>query len=264
MARVTSPWHFKKGAEAWHVVEQICLSPAPKLGGWAGKQLRFLSISRGQSVITDIEQGSLAMNRRCTGLPSMQRMWFHHRGFSLGYTKPRGSPEPAELFFFDPEARLWAQPRLPAGVADASAGMDQWFVARRDGHVYACSLQGWPQWNELIPYPPRDESTNAMWGLPIFHPRLRLAVGAGILFVGAGRYLHGYCTSGERLWTTTLPPAETSAPCTFSTDLPTRQDRLLRLGLGTDQEQVRTGYRYFDTPPKVLYCAGAPRSSAAV
>jgi hypothetical protein len=108
--------------------------------------------------------------------------------------------------------------------------------------MFGYSLQGWPQWNELIPYPPRDESTNAMWGLPIFHPRLHLAVGAGILFVGAGRYLYGYCTSGERLWTATLSTAETSAPCTFSTDLPTRQDRLLRLGLGTDQEQVRTGY----------------------
>lgn len=197
MARIAPAWIFKKGGEAWSVVDQIRLSPAPKLGGWAGKQLRFLAVGRGQSVITDVEQGSLAVNRRCIGLPSMQRMWFHHRGFSLGYTKPRGSPDPAELFFFDPEARLWAQQKLPAGAIEASAGMEQWFVACRDGRVYAFSLEGWPQWNELIPYPPRDNSTNAFWGLPIFHPRLHLAAGGGMLIVGAGQQLHGYSTSGR-------------------------------------------------------------------
>jgi hypothetical protein len=94
----------------------------PKLGGWAGQQLRFLSVSRGQSVITDLEQGSLAVNRRRTELPPLQRMGFHGRGFSLGYMKPRGSPAAAELFFLDPEARLCARQRLPAAAIEAAAG----------------------------------------------------------------------------------------------------------------------------------------------
>ena len=148
MARIDPAWILKKGSEDCTVAERIRLSPAPKLGGWAGQQLRFLSVSRGQSILTDVQPGSLAVNRRVTGLPSMQRMWFSRHGHSLGYTKPRGSAEPAELFFYDSQARLWSQQRLPASVADATAGMEQWSVACRNGRVYAFSFEGNPLWNE--------------------------------------------------------------------------------------------------------------------
>jgi hypothetical protein len=122
MPRVAPAWSFNKGGEEWRIVEQIRISPSPKAGGRAGKQLRFLSASSGQSVITDIDHCTLAVNRRCRRLPAMQRIWFHPRGFSLGYTKPRGSPGPAELFFLDPEAQVCAQRSLAASVIDASAG----------------------------------------------------------------------------------------------------------------------------------------------
>ena len=199
MAPVAAAWTFKKGGEAWKV-EQMRISPAPKLGGWVGQQLRLLSVSRGQSVITDLEQGSLGVNRRSTGLPAMQRMWFHRQGFSLGYSKPRGSPEAAELFFVGPDARLWAQQRLPATAIEASAGNDQWFVACRNGRVYAFSWEGRPLWNQLIPCARRDHATNEFWGLPVFHPRLHLAAEGGLLAMGAEQQFHRYDSSGERLW----------------------------------------------------------------
>ena len=246
MARIAPAWTIKKGEEGWNVVEQIKLSPAPKLGGWAGRQLRFLSVSRGQSVITDLEQGSLAVNRRSTGLPSMQRMWFHHQGgFSLGYTKARGSPEPAELFFVGPDAQLWAQQRLPAPAIEASAGTDQWFVACRNGRVYAFSLDGSPLWNQLIPCARRDSATNEFWGLPVFHPRLYLAADGGLLALGDEQEIHRYDnTSGKRLWSNVLPEMESAGPRTISIDLPTREQRLSRLGLTykAGQDLVRTGY----------------------
>ena len=46
MARIDTAWILKKGSQDCTVAEQIRLSPAPKLGGWAGKQLRLLSVSR--------------------------------------------------------------------------------------------------------------------------------------------------------------------------------------------------------------------------
>jgi hypothetical protein len=244
MPRAVSSWSFSKGGEAWRVIEQIRISPSPKASGRAGKQLRFLSASRGQSVITDIDHCTLAVNRRCRGLPAMQRIWCHPRGFSLGYTKPRGSPGPAELFFLDSEARVCSQRNLAAGVIDASAGEDQWFLACRDGRVYAFTLEGRAQWNELIPYPPRDNSSNALLGLPVFHPRLHLASDGPILAVGAEQDLHRYDESGERLWTELLPRAETKTSQIRSTDLPTRDDRLSKLGLAhtVGQERIQTGY----------------------
>ena len=244
MARVAAAWSIKKGGPAWKVTEQIRISPAPKLGGWAGKQLRLLTVSRGQSVITDLEQGSLAVNRRSPGLPSMQRMWFHGQGFSLGYTKPRASPEPAELFFLGPDAKLWAQQRLPAPAIDAAAGTDQWFVACRNGRVHAFSLDGTPLWSELIPCARRDHATNEFWGLPVFHPRLHLAANSGLLAIGAEQQFHRYDPFGERIWSGVLPAVETSGPRTIAIDFPTREHRLARLGLSHNpgREQVRTGY----------------------
>ncbi len=217
MAQIVPAWTFKKGGEKGPLVEQVRLSPAPKLGGWVGQQLRLVSVSRGQSVITDLEQGSLAVNRRSTGLPSMQRMWFHRQGFSLGYTKPRGSLEPAELFFVGPDARLWARQRLPAAAIQASAGTDQWFVACRDGRIYSFSMDGGPLWNQLIPCARRDNATNEFWGLPIFHPRLHLAVEGGLVVVGAEEQFHRYDASGDRLWSELLPKVETSGPRTART-----------------------------------------------
>lgn len=110
MRRTGSQWVLTKGADRWSVVEQVRVTPAPKLGGWAGKSLRLLSVSRGQSVLTDIEHGSLAVKQRRAGLPSMQRMWFHGQGPALGYMKPRQSPA-AELFFFDSEG-VWSDSGL--------------------------------------------------------------------------------------------------------------------------------------------------------
>ena len=63
----------------------------------------------GQSVITDLEQGSFAQKRRVVGLPLMHRMWFHPEGYSLGYTKKQKIGNPSELYFLDPEARLLLQ-----------------------------------------------------------------------------------------------------------------------------------------------------------
>jgi hypothetical protein len=244
MPRVASAWSFSKGGEEWRIVEQIRISPSPKGGGQAGKQLRFLSASRGQSVITDVDQCTLAVNRQCRGLPAMQRIWFHPRGFSLGYTKPRGSPGPAELFFLDLEARVCSRRNLAAGVIDASAGDDQWFLACSDGRVYAFTLEGRAQWNELVPYPPRDNSSNARLGLPVFHPRLHLASDGSTVAVGAEQDLHRYDASGERLWTEFLPRAETTTSQIRSTDLPTRDDRLSKLGLRqtVGPEGIQTGY----------------------
>ena len=167
VARTDPAWILKKGGEDCIVAERIRLSPAPWLGGWAGKQLRFLSVSRGQSILTDVQPGSLALNRRVTGLPLMQRMWFSRQGHSLGYMKPRGSADPAELFFFDSEARLSSKQQLPAAVADASDGTEQWFVACRNGRVYGFSLDGVPLWNELVPNARRDQSTNGEGPSPV-------------------------------------------------------------------------------------------------
>lgn len=244
MPRTAPEWRFKKGGERWRLAEQIWLSPPPKTGGWAGEQLRLLSVSRGQSVITDLEQGSLAINRRRTGLPSMHQMWFQHRGYSQGYSQHRSSADPPELFFFDPEARLCAKQRLPAAVADASAGTEQWFVACRDGRAYAFSFDGAPQWNQLVPCARRDKATNAMWGLPIFHPRLHLAAHGPALAIAGEQQLHRYESSGERRWSGTLPRLPKSGLGVEPAELPTREDRLARLGLlGTaDRQQIRTGY----------------------
>jgi hypothetical protein len=156
----------------------------------------------------------------------MQRMWFSRHGHSLGYTKPRGSADPAELFFYDSEARLWSQQRLPASVADATAGAEQWFVACRNGRVYAFSFEGNPLWNELIPNARRDQAPNAYWGLPIFHPRLHLAAEGPILAIAAEQEFHRYDSSGERLWTHTLPSLQ-------------RLDRRIEI---TDLPPARTGF----------------------
>jgi hypothetical protein len=244
VARVDSAWTFKKGSGGWTVAEQIRLSPAPKLGGWAGKQLRFLSVTRGQSVLTDVEQGSLAVNRRVSGLPSMQRMWFSRLGYSLGHTKPRGSAGIPELFFIGPEARLWSQQRLPAAVAEATAGTNEWYVACRNGRVYAYGFDGSPLWNELIPHARRDNATNAYWGLPIFHPRLRLAADGPVLAIATEQEFHRYESSGERLFSDTLPPVERIDTRIECSDLPTREDRLSRLGIrqSAPVERVQTGY----------------------
>jgi hypothetical protein len=77
-------------------------------------------------------------------------MWFHGQGPTLGYTKPRGSPDPAELLFFDSEARLVKQQFVPAPITEAGVGTNEWFAACRNGRVYAFSLNGTPLWNELI------------------------------------------------------------------------------------------------------------------
>jgi len=103
---------------------------------------------------------------------------------------------------------------------------------------------GAPQWNQLIPCARRDHATDEFWGLPVFHPRLHLAAAAGLLAVGAEQEIHRYETSGERLWTEGLPSPETSDRRIISTDLPTREQRLSRLGIGwtAGRDQVRTGY----------------------
>ena len=240
VARTHPAWILKKGGEDCIIAERIRLSPAPWLGGWVGKQLRFLSVSRGQSILTDVQPGSLALNRRVTGLPLMQRMWFSRHGHSLGYMKPRGSADLAELFFFDSEARLSSKQQLPAAVADASDGTEQWFVACRNGRVYGFSLDGVPLWNELVPNARRDQSTN---GLPLFHHRLHLAADGPALAIGGEQECHYYAPSGQRLWTNTLPPPPRLGRITI-TDIPTREDRLSRLGLPrtTPEDRVRTGY----------------------
>jgi hypothetical protein len=78
---------------------------------------------------------------------------------------------------------------------------------RRAGVPNGCSAAfSWATYhNELIPYPPRDNSSNALLGLPIFHPRLHLASDGPILADGAEQDLHRYDGSGERLWTELLP-----------------------------------------------------------
>jgi hypothetical protein len=59
-------------------------------------------------------------------------------GISWNYTKNiDASAEPAELFFYYSEARHWSQQRLAAPVADVSSRTEQWFVACRNGRVYA-------------------------------------------------------------------------------------------------------------------------------
>ena len=109
-----------KGADLWKVTEQIRISPIPKWGGSSGRQHRFLSVSRGQSVITDLEQGSLAQRHRYTGLPLMHRLWLHETGHSLGYTKKQKIGNPSELFFLDPEARLLSHRPLPDAVSEVA------------------------------------------------------------------------------------------------------------------------------------------------
>ncbi len=136
------------------------------------------------------------------------------------------------------------QQTLAARVVSVSAGDDQWFVACSDGHIYAFTMEGRAQWNHLVPYAPRDHSTNAEWGLPLFHPRLHLTVDGPILAVGAGQELHCYSDSGDRLWSAVLPQARISAVHTRSTDLPTRDDRLSKLGLArtAGRQPVQTAY----------------------
>ena len=51
----------------------------------------------------------------------------------------------------------------------------------------------------------RDQAPNAYWGLPIFHPRLHLTAEGPILAIAAEQEFHRYDSSGERLWTHTLP-----------------------------------------------------------
>jgi hypothetical protein len=53
------------------------------------------------------------------------------------------------------------------------------------GRVYAFALEGRAQCDELMPCLPRDNSGNALWGLPLFHPRLHLAADGPSLAVGA-------------------------------------------------------------------------------
>jgi hypothetical protein len=241
---VLPEWTISTGVEVLTLARHVRLSPAPKLGGWAGKLLRFLSVSRGESVIRDIDPGNLAVIRRQTGLPILQRMWFHPQGFCLGYTKPRGSSEPAELFFFNTQARLTRQEYLSATVIEASAGTDQWFIACRNGRVYAFSLEGLPLWNTLVPYGQRDNSINELHGLPIFHPRLQLAASQDLLAIAAGEELHCYDTRGRLLWSWRIQDSVNSRAPAVSADLPTRERRLATLGLSdmVGRQQIRTGY----------------------
>lgn len=242
MPRTASRWVLTKGADRWRVVEQVRITPAPKLGGWAGKRLRLLSVSRGESVLTDVEHGSLAVKQRRAGLPSMQRMWFHGQGPTLGYTEPRQSPDAAELFFFDSDARLVKQHLMPAAVYGAGAGINEWFVACRNGRVYAFSSEGTPLWSELVPFARRDNSINESCGLPVFHPSWHVGSEPGVVALGALHELHAYDTSGDRLWSTEVPIDERLHVREFSTHLPSREERLARLGLArtSNEDKVRT------------------------
>ena len=72
----------------------------------------------------------------------------------------------------------------------------------------------------------RDQAPNAYWGLPIFHPRLHLAAEGPILAIAAEQEFHRYDSSGERLWTHTLPSLQ-------------RLDRRIEI---TDLPPARTGF----------------------
>ena len=112
------------------------LAPS-KRGGSRGRRHRFLAVSRGQSVITDLEQGSLAQKHRYTGLPLMHRLWLHETGHVLGYTKKQKIGNPSELFFLDPEARLLSHRRLPDAVSEIAFASGQWYVGCRDGVTHS-------------------------------------------------------------------------------------------------------------------------------
>ena len=90
----------------------------------------------------------------------------------------------------------------------------------------------------------RDQATNAYWGLPIFHPRLHLAAEGPILAIAAEQEFHRYDSSGERLWTHSRPSLQRLDRRIEITVLPTREDRLSRLGLAhtANADRVRTGY----------------------
>jgi hypothetical protein len=108
------------------------------------------------------------------------------RAALLRFTKPEAQLVPRNCFswirkFGSRRGGVWLR-----CVIDISGGDDQWFLACRDGpSLRVLTLEGRAPWNELIPYPPRENSSNALWGLPIFHPRLHLASDGPILAVGA-------------------------------------------------------------------------------
>jgi hypothetical protein len=237
-----------KGEDRFQVAEQIRVTPAPKSCAVAGPQIRFLSVSREQSIVTDLELGSLAPLRRVPGLPLMHRLWCERdgEGYSLGYTKRRRAGSPAELYFLDPAARFSARVSLPDAVSDVACAPGGWYVGCRDAAVYAFGQDGRLLWRHAIPFRPRSGCSLTSALLDEYSkPELRVAVAGLFLIVAEGEHLFALDSLGRREWSTTIPQVDDQSGGSAPGALPTKAELLHKLGLDTDDAfgpDVRTGY----------------------
>ncbi len=239
-----------KGGDQFIAAECVSISPQPKLGGDAGPLLRFLNVSRGQSIITDLEQGSLARKHRVTGMPLMHRMWFHHQGYSLGYTKKQKIGNPSELYFRGPDAKLRGACDLPDAVSEIASGQGQWYVGCRNGTLYAFSLDGSHLWRQIIPCRPVDTlSLTAAFTGADTSAFLRVEGGLGGVVVAESDTFYAFDSFGQRWATFSVPQTAGTTPGAQPDEIPTREAMLRRLGFAADPHaaKVRTAWPWIQT-----------------
>jgi hypothetical protein len=125
-----SQFGIAKGSNLFVLAEQVCVTPAPKSCGIARASIRFLSNSKGRSVITDVEHASNLVLQRIVHQPIMQRLYFHAFPVCVGYTQKHRIGNPSALSFLDSERN---HPRPRASLVRGLPRCDavQIFLQRR-------------------------------------------------------------------------------------------------------------------------------------
>ena len=99
-------------------------------------------------IFTDVDAATHVVENRIIHPLVVQRLWFQAAGYTLGYTKPMRIGNPTEWFFFNPEGRLTNRLILPDAASDVAQSSGAWYVACRDGALYAFHLDGSQLWKK--------------------------------------------------------------------------------------------------------------------
>ncbi len=224
MAIAPAAFRVTKGGERFELLAEVRITPAAKRCRRSGDVLRCLSVSRGKSAVTDIDLAANTVERQVTDLPVMHWLLFHQSRFCLGYWKRAAAGNPTELFFFDTDANLVRNVRLPDAASEISQSPGMWYVGCRNGRVYAFLTRLW------------------CWRVPCRPQRLSPAfplIAASWRGVVVGERTRFYLldTSGSRLWRSEVP-ASSGLTASVPREILGRRSELDHLGTIDDPECV--------------------------
>lgn len=232
-----------KGGERYELMDEVHISPIPKLCAASDRYLHCLSLRRGSAVLTDVEQASGAVTRRIEHLPPMHWLWCHPSGYSLGYRKAGPIGHPSTLLFLSDSGRLQRSVELPNAVNEVNSGPGVWYVGCRNSVLYAFGVDGARLWSRPVAVP----ASYFIPGITSWEhsPRLYVSAARGLVGVGGGGRLEVFDSFGHRQWRMDLPRERSTQemvlqPC----EVPTREQLLSKLGLPdrAHPAEVHTGF----------------------